>query len=109
MEGGGGHRDRPGVSIPGDSGISGDPAILSADGNLRLNSDVRHKDAFLSVRYQGDGGGWLALTSSGFDVERGISPEIHGADPRLWRYPDQRRVITAFSVGTGRTKTAADR
>ena len=105
VQGGGGYRDRPGVSIPGDSGISGDPALLSADGNLRLNSDVRHKDAFLSVRYQGDGGGWLALTSSGFDVERGISPEIHEADPRLWRYPDQRRVITAFSGGTGSRET----
>ena len=106
VQGGGGFRDRPGVSIPGsDSGISGDPALLTANGDLRLNSDVRHKDAFLSVRYQGDEGGWMSLTSSGFDVERGVPPEIHEADPRLWRYPDQRRVITAFSGGTGRKET----
>ena len=106
VRGGGGFRDRPGVSIPGpDSGISGDPALLSEDGDLRLNSDVRHKDAFVTVRYQGDEGGWMSLTSSGFDVERGVSPEINEANPRLWRYPNQRRVITAFSAGTGRRET----
>ena len=44
LQGGGGFRDRPGVSIPGsDSGIPGDPVLLSADGNLRLNSDSRHR------------------------------------------------------------------
>jgi iron complex outermembrane receptor protein len=106
VQGGGGFRDRPGVSIPNDgSGISGDPALLSADGDLRLNSDVEHKDAFVSVRYQGEGGGWMSLTSSGFDVERGVPPEIHEADPRLWRYPDQARVITALSGGTGSKET----
>ena len=106
LQGGGGFRDRPGVSIPdSDSGIPGDPVLLSADGNLRLNSDSRHRDAFVSVRYQGDEGGWMSLTSSGFDVERGVPPEIHEADPRLWRYPDQTRVITAVSGGTGRKET----
>ena len=106
VQGGGGFRDRPGVSIPGTgSGFSGDLALLTGDGDLRLNSDVRHRDAFLSVRYQGDEGGWMALTSSGFDVERGVPPETHEADPRLWRYPDQSRLITAFSAGTGRKET----
>ena len=106
VQGGGGFRDRPGVSIPSsDSGIPGDPALLSADGDLRLNSDSRHRDAFVSVRYQGGGGGWMSLTYSGFDVERGVAPEIHEADPRLWRYPDQKRVITAVSGGTGRKQT----
>jgi iron complex outermembrane receptor protein len=52
VQGGGGYRDRPGVSITNDSEISGDPALLSADGDLRLNSDVKNKDAFVSVRYQ---------------------------------------------------------
>ena len=106
VQGGGGFRDRPGVSIPnGDSSILGDPALLSADGDLRLNSDVEHKDAFVSIRYQGEGGGWMSLTSSGLDVERGVPPEIHEPDPRLWRYPDQKRVITAFSGGTGSKAT----
>ena len=106
VQGGGGFRDRPGVSVPsGDSEIPGDPALLSADGDLRLNSDARHTDAFVSVRYQGDEGGWMSLTSSGFDVERGVPPEIHEADPRLWRYPDQKRVVTAVSGGTGRKET----
>ena len=107
LQGGGGFRDRPGVSIPSsDSGIPGDSALLSADGDLRLNSDVRHADAFVSLRYQGDGGGWMSLTSSGFDVKRGVPPETHEADPRLWRYPDQTRVITAVSGGTGSKETA---
>jgi len=106
VQGGGGFRDRPGVSIPSsDSAIPGDPALLSADGELRLNSDVRHADAFVSVRYQGDEGGWMSLTSSGFDVERGVPPETHEAEPRLWRYPDQTRLITALSGGTGRKET----
>ena len=106
VQGGAGFRDLPGVSIPSsDSGILGDPALLSADGDLRLNSDAQHKDAFVSVRYQGDEGGWVSLTSSGFDVERGVPPETHEADPRLWRYPDQTRVITAVSGGTGRKET----
>ena len=106
IKGGGGFRDRPGVSIPGsDSGLSGDPALLTADGDLRLNSDVRHMDAFVSLRYQGDEGGWMSLTSSGFDVERGVPPETHEADPRLWRYPNQTRVITALAGGTGRKET----
>ena len=106
VQGGGGFRDRPGVSIPsGDSEILGDPALLSADGDLRLNSDARHTDAFVSVRHQGDEGGWMSLTSSGFRVERGVPPETHEAEPRLWRYPDQKRVITAVSGGTGRKET----
>jgi iron complex outermembrane receptor protein len=106
LRGGGGFRDRPGVSIPSsDSEIPGDPALLSADEELRLNSDVRHTDAFFSARYQGDEGGWMSLTSSGFDVERGVPPETHEADPRLWRYPDQTRFITAISGGTGGKET----
>ncbi len=106
VQGGGGFRDRPGVSIPGsDSEIPGDPALLSADGDLRLNSDARHMDAFVSARYQGEGGGWMSLTSSGFDVERGVPPETHEANPRFWRYPDETRVTTAVSGGTGRKQT----
>ena len=107
LQGGAGFRDRPGVSIPsGDSGIAGDPALLSSEGDLRLNSDVRHADAFVSARYQGDEGAWMSLTSSGFDVDRGVAPEIHESEPRFWRYPDQTRVITAVSAGTGRKETA---
>ena len=106
VQGGAGFRDRPGVSIPrSDSGALGNVALLTEDGDLRLNSDLRHKDAFASVRYQGDEGGWMSLTSSGFDVQRGVPPETHETDPRLWRYPDQTRVITALSGGTGPKET----
>jgi len=106
LHGGAGFRDRPGVAIPqGGAGVSGAPELLSADGDLRLNSDVQHKDAFVSVRYQGEEAGWMALTSSAFQVERGVPPEVHETDPRLWRYPDQTRFISAFSAGTGPTVT----
>jgi iron complex outermembrane receptor protein len=106
VQGGGGFRDRPGVSVPNsDSGTLGNVALLTDDGDLRLNSDLRHMDAFASLRYQGDEGGWMSLTSSGFDVERGVPPETHEVAPRFWRYPDQARVFTAFSGGTGPKET----
>ncbi len=106
VQGGGGFRDRPGVSVPsGDSDALGNLALLTDDGDLRLNSDLRHMDAFASLRYQRDEGGWMSLTSSGFDVERGVAPETHEVNPRLWRYPDQTRVVTAFSAGTGPKET----
>jgi iron complex outermembrane recepter protein len=39
--------------------------------------------------------------SSGYLVERGVPPETHVDDPRLWRYPHQSRVLLATSAGTG--------
>jgi iron complex outermembrane receptor protein len=48
----------------------------------------------------------MSLTSSGFRVERGVAPEIHETDPRLWRYPEQKRLVTAVSGGTGPSETA---
>ena len=80
-------------------------ALLSRDGDLRLNSDFRHVDGFVSARYQGLSGAWGSMMASGFDVERGVPPETHEADPRLWRYPDQSRVVAAFSGGTGNRVT----
>lgn len=107
VQAGGGFRDRSGTALPESSSM--DPlkkAFLSADGKLRLNSDVRHVDGFMSTRFQGDGGSWGSLTASAFDVERGVPPETHESTPRLWRYPDQRRMIAAFSSGTGQRTTA---
>ena len=80
------------------------PALLSADGIFAsiATSSTRMRSSPSDIRVMGR---LDVLTSSGFDVERGVPPEIHEADPRLWRYPDQKRVITAFSGGTGSKET----
>lgn len=108
---GGGFQHRNGVTIPG--GVSDDPSVRSqflsnADGR-RLNSDVRRSDAFFAARYRNDRGNWASLATSAYDVARGVPPETHQDGPRLWRYPDQRRLFTAFSAGTGTRSTVAGR
>jgi iron complex outermembrane recepter protein len=76
------------------------PELLEAN-DLRLNSDAQRVDGFLTARYRADEGVWASLSASGYDVERGVPPEAHQTDPRLWRYPEQRRMIAALSGGTG--------
>mgnify|MGYP006093462681 FL=1 len=102
-----GSRDRPGFSIPefGDHPI-GRTGMLYGDGNLRLNSDSKHVDAFISTKYSGNAGEWVSIVASGSDLERGVAPEIHEKDPRLWRYPDQKRGVVIVSSGTSRRQTS---
>ena len=103
---GGGFRERSGLTLPDlNSMYAEEKALLSDDGELRLNSDARHVDGFVSARFQGIRGGWGSLTASAFEVERGVPPEMHESEPRLWRYPDQSRVVAAFSGGTGQRDT----
>lgn len=116
---GGGYRDRPGVPLPDDIALptACDPAadpdcdgptphdLLTDDGDLRLNSDARLFDGFVSGRYVTESGRWLSLTASGYHGERGVAPEIHESAPRLWRYPSQSRMLAAFSAGTGQQET----
>ena len=107
VQAGAGFRDRSGTTIPASESMSPEErALLTRDGELRLNSDFRHADGFVSTRYQGTSGAWTSLMASGFDVERGVPPETHEPDPRLWRYPDQSRFVAAFSGGTGLRETA---
>ena len=106
---GGGYRDRPGVPLP--DGASTDaslrqPFVADADG-LRLNSDRTQADGFVSARYQGIGGAWFSGLATGFTADRGVTPEAHIDDPRLWRYPEQNRAFLAVSGGTGERSTAA--
>jgi iron complex outermembrane receptor protein len=86
-------------------GLLDDPDLrlryLTADGETRLNSDARRVDGFLAARYQRDSGAWMSLVGTGIQLERGVVPEAHVDDPRLWRYPDQRRLVAALSGGTG--------
>lgn len=68
---------------------------------LRLNTDARNLNGFFAVRHAFDGGAWSSLSASSFQAERGIAAELGAEDPRLWRYPEVKRTLVAFSGGTG--------
>ena len=107
LRAGAGYRDNPGVTLP-EAALS-DPtlsaALLADADGRRLNSDRRLADGFVSARYQRSGGGWLSGLVTAADAERGVPPEAHVSDPRLWRYPDQNRVVLALSGGSGQWQT----
>ncbi len=107
VRGGVGYRASPGASLPG--GAKSDPRLdrellADADGR-RLNSDRLLVDGFLSSRLVGRGGAWFSGLAIASDMERGVPPEAHVADPRLWRYPDRSRLFLALTGGTGRRET----
>ncbi len=104
---GAGHRANKGVLLP--SAASDDTELRSEylvnfDG-LRLNSDSRRSDGYLAARYMNEGGGWAALTTSVYDLDRGVPPEAHQDSPRFWRYPEQNRALIALSGGSGEHET----
>lgn len=101
---GAGYRDSPGFPLPG--GV--DEPLPGSDG-LRLNTDSRSVNGFLSGRYVGDGGAWGNVTASSFSARRGIAAELGSSDPRFWRYPVVRRTIVAGSAGTGDRATPLGR
>ena len=88
-------RQRDGFTLP--AGVQ-DPT--AAEG-LRTNSDLREADGFASLRWSGAMGRALGLTVTGFEAERGVPPEEHLSDPRLWRYPYHRRLVAALSGNAG--------
>jgi iron complex outermembrane receptor protein len=90
---GAGYRERPGEPAP-----RGIPATGSG---LRENTDLQQFNGFLTMRYQGEAGSWLSLSSSAYSGERGVQAELDASKPRLWRYPEARRLLTAISGGTG--------
>ncbi|MFV1987542.1 MAG: TonB-dependent receptor plug domain-containing protein [Gemmatimonadota bacterium] len=92
---GGGYRSRDGV--PTARGVT--QPVEPVEGQ-RLNSDLRHASGFLTGRYEAESGAWASLSSFAFSAERGVPPELHIADPRLWRIPETRRMVTALSGGT---------
>lgn len=112
VRGGFGYREQPGFTLPdfGDrqlcpQDVSCAAGLITADGDLRLNTDVERFDGFLATRYLADAGHWFSLAASGYRVERGVAPEIHTSDPRLWRYPYQSRYLAALTGGTGQRVT----
>ncbi len=96
VRGGVGYRERDGLVRPEDV----DAGWPGAADELP-NSDLRQLDGFIGARYTTRGGAWASLSTFGFDAARGVLPELHTADPRLWRYPNVSRLVTALSGGTG--------
>ena len=107
FRGGAGYRDSPGVALP--AGTTDDrrlrDSLLQGADNRRLNSDRRLADGFFAARYHGSGGAWLSSLVTVSDSERGVPPEAHVDDPRLWRYPHQARQFVTVSGGTGTRDT----
>ncbi|HEX8210033.1 MAG TPA: TonB-dependent receptor [Longimicrobium sp.] len=95
LRAGGAFRDSPGQPL-----ARGVVEPVPTDG-LRLNTDVRDRNGFLSVRYQGDGGAWMAFSGSALRAERGIAAELGVEDARFWRYPRVSRSLAVASAGTG--------
>jgi len=89
-------RDSPGFPLPGDV-----QEPVPVDDGLRLNTDARNLNGFLAIRHVAEGGAWGSLSASTFKAERGIAGELGAEEPRLWRYPEVRRTLLAFSGGTG--------
>lgn len=104
LRAGAGYRDSPGASLPG--GAMDHPGLryefLRDDNGRRLNSDQRLVDGFAAGRYRRNDGTWFSGLVSSSNASRGVPPEAHVADPRLWRYPTQTRLFMTTSGGTGR-------
>ena len=89
------HRDREGVSLP-----RGATDASSRDG-LRTGTDLTQTDGYAVVRWSGRLGRNLGVMLSGFNAERGVPPEEHVSEPRLWRYPYHSRAIAGLSANSG--------
>ncbi|MGH7714228.1 MAG: TonB-dependent receptor plug domain-containing protein [Gemmatimonadaceae bacterium] len=84
-----------------------DVSDTAARDDRRTNSDAKQLDGYMALRAERTSGGWAGVTATGYRAERGVPPELHIAQPRLWRYPSQTRALGILSLGTGRRKTAA--
>lgn len=85
---GGSAREVPGLMRAAD--------VPDANGETRLrtNTDVRHRDLFVTAGWDASSGASVHALVSAYAAERGVAPELHLSAPRLWRYPAQSRVIT---------------
>jgi len=75
--------------------------VPAADDALRLNTDARQVDGFVSVRRDWEDGRWATFSASGYNGRRGIAAELGVDEPRLWRYPSMARLVGVASGGTG--------
>jgi iron complex outermembrane receptor protein len=85
--------------------LASDVADTSARNDRRTNSDSKQLDGYVALRAERARGGWAGVTATGYRAERGVPPELHIAEPRLWRYPSQTRALGIVSLGTGRRRT----
>src|SRR5690606_2121069 len=60
---------------------------------------------FASLRYATPGGAHVGASVSSYSAERGVPPELHVEEPRLWRYPEQKRTLAIVNASTGRRDT----
>ena len=104
LRAGGGFRRRNDVPIPEEI-VQPAPALPG----VRLNSDFRQANGFLATRLQTPGGAWASLSSVAYSAERGVPPELHVEEPRLWRIPETSRWVTVLAGGTGWRDTGAGR
>jgi iron complex outermembrane receptor protein len=99
-----GMRDRPGLALGRGIADIGDD-----DPDLRSNSDLSHVDGFTSLRYSTPEGAHVGASLSTYSAERGVPPELHVEEPRLWRYPEQKRTLAIVNAATGRRDTPLGR
>ena len=96
LRGGVGYQRRDDHPIP--KGIEQPPPSRPG---VRLNSDRQQVNGFLSARLQGRSGASLSLSSVAYTAERGVPPELHVEDPRLWRIPETTRWSNVLSGSSG--------
>jgi iron complex outermembrane receptor protein len=101
LRAGGGYRQLDGFRV---TAAANDATSVD---DLRTNSDLQHVDGFASLRWQGATGRHVGVTTTGYRAERGVPPELHVQEPRLWRYPNQSRLLAALFGGTGVIATPA--
>jgi iron complex outermembrane receptor protein len=99
LRAGGGYRSSSGFTL---ADKVSDP---TARNDRRTNSDAEQLDGYVALRYSSARGPWLGLSATGYRAERGVPPELHVAEPRLWRYPNASRILAIASAGTGRVRT----
>lgn len=92
-------RTTPGWRLPGDVSEPG------SDDALRRNSDARSLDGFAGLRYETRGGRYVSAIASATTGARGVVPELHVAQPRLWRNPEVSRVVTSIALGSGELRS----
>lgn len=101
LRGGAGVRRSDGFELPGGAATSPDlldEFLVGSDGR-RLNSDMDRLQGFGSLRVQGRDGGWGTLGLTGHSTRRGVPPEAHTTDPRLWREPAQDGLLVTLGGG----------
>jgi iron complex outermembrane receptor protein len=100
LRAGGGYRHRSGLPLA--SGVRQPPP---GDDDELLNSDFEQGNGYVVARHVSESGRWVGLSSFGSVTQKGVVPELHISEPRLWRYPRQTRWVTALSAGTGWRET----